>query len=351
MNILASLVRVIFSIIVLLAIACYLQATPSVSLSDFCLFIEPAQLVQLLSGFNAVTVTLVIILLLGILSFTRVLEAAWNILFCGAILILLAAALYFIGGPELALPNALYHNDAVLQFCQLLGTYHVPFAIAGLIFAAGWLCASACGRVAITTVISFGLWYGLTEFFTYIVHQWAKSADPSMPEALYMVQGSPWIIAAVPGAFFLIYALLMAFFETFITKAPKVNQTETKSETKDDKINIIIAEPVEQATDTKKDTKEEKKAAEPAPQKKLKPATSAPAAEAVKDVPAEKAETDAEKPAPAEAAEATPPAQVEADKDSIPASKETEVEQKSTASEEKPEKAAEEPKSEPVTKE
>lgn len=228
MKVLTSLLRVIFSIIVLLALACYLQVAPTTSLSQFCLSLEHAQLMELLSGFNAVTITLVIILLLGILSFTRVLEAAWNVLFCAAVLGLLVTGLYTLGGPSIALPNALYHNEAINQICQSLTSYEVPIAIAILVFLAGWVCASACGRVLITAVVSFGLWYGLTEFFTFIVHQWAESSSPAMPEALHMIQGAPWIIAAVPGSFFLIYALLMALFETFISAANEKAKPEEK---------------------------------------------------------------------------------------------------------------------------
>lgn len=244
MKVLTSLLRVIFSIVVLLALACYLQVAPTVSLSQFCLSIDPAQLTELLSGFNAVTISLVIILLLGILSFTRVLEAAWNVLFCAAVLGLLITGLYTLGGPSIALPNALYHNETINEICQSLTSYEVPIAIAVLVFLAGWVCASACGRVLITTVVSFGLWYGLTEFFTYIVHQWAEGANPAMPEALHMVQSSPWIIAAVPGSFFLIYALLMALFETFIGSSSEADKEPATDEPQPEKKKVeeVISE-------------------------------------------------------------------------------------------------------------
>lgn len=221
MKTLASLFRVLFSIILLLALACYLQTPSQISLGQFCLTIDPAYLLPLLSSFNTITVSLVIILLLGIFSFTRVLEAAWNVLFCASIIALLALGLYEFAGPAIALPQAIQHNAAVHQLCQAAASYEVPIALTMLIFIAGWLCSSACVSVALTAVISYGLWYAITVFFTYLVHQWADSATPGMPEALHMIQSSPWIIAAVPGAFFLIYALLMAFFETFITAETK----------------------------------------------------------------------------------------------------------------------------------
>ncbi|MBQ9829021.1 MAG: hypothetical protein IJO38_01640 [Akkermansia sp.] len=225
MKLLASLFRVVFSIIVLLALACYLQNAPTIGLANFCESISAEQLLSMLSGFNAVSVLFVIILLLGMLPFTRVLEAVWNVAFCASVLALLAIGLYEIGGPFIALPKALYNNDAVIQLYQSVSSYEVPVALTLLIFIAGWFCASACGRVAITAVVSFGLWYAITSFFTYAVQLWANSETPRMPEALHMVQSTPWIVAAVPGAFFLIYALFMAFFETFIqTKAAKVSE-------------------------------------------------------------------------------------------------------------------------------
>ena len=103
MKLLASLFRVVFSIIVLLALACYLQNAPTIGLANFCESISAEQLLSILSGFNTVSVLFVIILLLGMLPFTRVLEAVWNVAFCASVLALLAIGLYEIGGPFIAL--------------------------------------------------------------------------------------------------------------------------------------------------------------------------------------------------------------------------------------------------------
>ncbi len=231
MKALAILFRVVFSAIVLLTLALYLQVSPTITLGQFCDSLTPEALSGMLCGVNTVTVSLGIIVLLGIFSCTRILEAAWNVLFCASILILLAGGLYTAFGPSVALPNAIYHNEAINQLCQALPGYQVGIAIVSLIFIAGWLCASASVRVAITAVVSYGLWYGITEFFSYVVYLWASSSEPAMPEALNMIQGTPWVIAAVPAAFFLIYALLMAFFETFIDHRSS-RQTKAKENAK-----------------------------------------------------------------------------------------------------------------------
>lgn len=324
MKVLASLFRVIFSIIVLLAIACYLQVAPTCSLSQFCLSVNAPQLIEQLSGFNAITVSLVVILLLGILSFTRVLESAWNVLFCASVLGLLAGGLYAIGGPALALPNALYHSEAINQACRMLVSYEVPIAITTLVFLGGWVCASACGRVAITAVVSFGLWYGITEFLTFIVQQWANSSNPSMPEALHMIQSAPWIMAAVPGAFFLIYALLMAFFETFIG-----NTAKSKTKQEPEKETEKPAEKKVVAKNT--DTKPAEAAAKPQPE---------PSAPVTEEKPAEPKEEEA----PArEEEEPVSEAKVEAEADEAPAAEEKKDEESMTEAEPEEEKTPEPP--------
>lgn len=288
MKVLASLSRVVFSIIVLLALACYLQNAPTIGLANFCASITPDQLITMLSSFNAVSVLFVIILLLGMLPFTRVLEAVWNVIFCASVLAILAIGLYEIGGPIIALPKALYDNDAVNQFCQAVTSHEVPVAITLLIFIAGWLCASACGRVAITAVVSYGLWYAITSFFTYAVQLWANSDSPTMPEALHMVQSTPWIVAAVPGAFFLIYALFMAFFETFINTKPSKRADKKEEEKNPAPEKTATEDKTEVEKEKKEDTKltegEKKpalKSAEPAtksqPALKVTPASPAPA--------------------------------------------------------------------------
>lgn len=312
MKALAILFRLVFSIIVLMAVTCYLQVSPTTTLSEFCNSINSSALLDQLCGINYLTVSLALVILLTIFSITRILDAIWNTLFCASILALIASGLYTLAGPGIALPSALVHNEAVNRFCQSFTAYEIPLAITLLIFIAGWVCASACGRVAITAVISYALWYGVTEFFTYASQLWANSASPALPEALYIVQGTPWILAAVPGAFFLIYALLMAFFETYIgngkKKAAKKKEEPASADNKEvkDTESAPKAEkeqkPAEPVSKTKPVLKLATATASPA--NKLKPATPvaekpAAVAEAKKEKPAEepkKVEKPAEEP-------------------------------------------------------
>ena len=312
MKALAILFRLVFSILVLIAVTCYLQVSPTTTLSEFCNSINSSALLDQLCGINYLTVSLALVILLTIFSITRILDAIWNTLFCASILVLIASGLYTLAGPGIALPSALVHNEAVNQFCQSFTAYEIPLAITLLIFIAGWVCASACGRVAITAVISYALWYGVTEFFTYASQLWANNASPAFPEALYIVQGTPWILAAVPGAFFLIYALLMACFETYIgngkKKAAKKKAEPAPADNKEvkDTESVPKAEkeqkPAEPISKTKPVLKLATATASPA--NKLKPATPvaekpATVVEAKKEKPAEepkKVEKPAEEP-------------------------------------------------------
>lgn len=312
MKALAILFRLVFSIIVLMAVTCYLQVSPTTTLSEFCNSINSSALLDQLCGINYLTVSLALVILLTIFSITRILDAIWNTLFCASILVLIASGLYTLAGPGIALPSALVHNEAVNQFCQSFTAYEIPLAITLLIFIAGWVCASACGRVAITAVISYALWYGVTEFFTYASQLWANNASPALPEALYIVQGTPWILAAVPGAFFLIYALLMACFETYIGNGKKKAAKKKAEPAPADNKEVKDTESTQKA-------EKEQKPAEPisktkpvlklatataSPAKKLKPATPvvekpATVVEAKKEKPAEepkKVEMPAEEP-------------------------------------------------------
>ena len=344
MKVLASLFRVVCSIIVLLLLAFYLQSTPTISLNDFCQNLDTEKLLTMLSTVNAVTISLVVILLLGIFPFLRILKAVWNVLFCVSILILLIGGLYVFFGPGIALPHAIYHNVAVNQACQATNAYEVPMALTVFIFAAGWFCAPACGRVAITTVVSFGLWYALTEFLTYIVHLWGSAANPGMPEALHMIQSTPWVIAAVPAAFFLIYALLMAFFETYISTSKAATKPAEKESDKQKADSEKKPEEGPKPTDEKKAEPEKKptlKPAEPAaksqPILKAAPASPAPLKKLKLATPAT-AEKPEAKPAtatkPAEPKAEEKPAETKAEEK--PAEPKTEEKPAETKTEEKP---------------
>lgn len=220
MKALGILFRLVCSLVLLAVAAIYVNA-PADAPSGILLQADSWQSVAALcTSCNWFTLTAILLI---VLAFVRVLNAAWNILFCGAILVLLSSGITLLIGVPYSVPGVLRDNALVLEWLQMPLSYPIAIAITLFIFATGWLCATASLRVAITAGVSYLLWYGCTELLSYATTLWAESADPAMPETLHMIQAAPWIIAAVPGAFFLIYAVLMSFFETFITSGSKTS--------------------------------------------------------------------------------------------------------------------------------
>ena len=135
------------------------------------------------------------------------------------------------------MPDALQGNRAVLDFCYLPKLYPIPATLIFAIFAMGWLCSTAPFRIMFTCVLSYALWYGCAEVFHYMIGTWAKSPEPSMPELLHAAQSAPWISAAIPGAFFLVYALLMSFIETFISRREEDRKKRAEAAAEEEKQN------------------------------------------------------------------------------------------------------------------
>ena len=323
MNILGTLLRLVCSWLLLLIIAVYAGTPAHIAPESFIGHINLDTLSPLFTSFNWVSITAIVLLVLSIL---RIQEMLWNVCFAAAFMLCIVFGACFIADPATILPSALEGNRVVLDFCYLPKLYPIPAIVIISIFAMGWLCSTAPFRIMFTCVLSFALWFGCTEVFHYMIGMWAKSPDPSMPELLHAAQTAPWISAAIPGAFFLVYALLMAFIETFISRreqerrkraekaAAEAAQAEAAAAAAE--AEQILPEPVEApqlppvpAAAPKTEEKPVAKPAAEAPKIEEKPADK-PAAEAPKteekpaDKPAAEAPKTEEKPTDKPAAEA-----------------------------------------------
>ncbi len=217
-------VRLVCSLVVLFAVALYLQ----MPVHPLSMGVAPEQFVDgvtldavksFFTSLNWVSITAGVLVLCALL---RLLDMAWNVAFCLSIVLVLFCGLWTIWGPVVALPAPVQGNGYMIQLCTLPQDYPVPAVIVMGVFAMGWLASTAPFRIAFTTLVSFGLWYGITCLMHWgIVTRWADTPTPAQPELLAMVLANPWMIAALPGAFFLVYAVLVAFFETFLSPAKK----------------------------------------------------------------------------------------------------------------------------------
>lgn len=245
-------VRLLSSLLVLLAVALYLQTgIDNISPEQFAASVTPESITALFSSFNWVSITAGALVLLALL---RILDMAWNVAFCLSFVPVLICGLYAYFGEAAALPTPLQGNAYMTEFCALPQTYPVAAIIVIGVFALGWLAATAALRIAVSTLVCFGLWYGMSTLLYFIITtRWADTPEPAQPEILTMVLANPWMIAALPGAFFLVYAVLVSFFETFLTKKKK------SAAKKDDK------KPEEKPADTAKKDAAAKPAASPKP--------------------------------------------------------------------------------------
>lgn len=225
MKILGIFFRLIYSLLILIALGLYAQAPSGVSLESYSLLITTDALLEMFTTFNWVSVLSVILIALACL---RILDMVWNVLFCMSTILVTVCSLYLAFGAGIALPTPLDGNSWVESFCALPQNFPVPALIIVCIFAIGWLIATASLRIAITSLVSYILWYICSEMFHYIVYLWSEAPHPSMPEVLHTLQAAPWIAAAIPGAFFLIYALVMSFFETFISRREAEQEEEAQ---------------------------------------------------------------------------------------------------------------------------
>ena len=260
MNVLGSLFRLICSWLILLVLAVYIQSPAYVSPANFVEYFNTDTLLPLVSTLNWVTITAGILLILAVL---RIQEIIWNVAYAAAFILFVGFALCSFMDPATALPTAIESNRAVLDFCALPQSYPIPAIIITAIFAMGWLCSTAPFRIMFTCALSVALWYGCTEVFQYMVGMWAKSPNPTMPELLHAIQSAPWIIAAIPGAFFVVYALLTSFIETFISRR------EEKRRKKDEK-KAAESTVVEELEETQAEPTSETKPAKPTPSKPIK---------------------------------------------------------------------------------
>lgn len=254
MKVLASLFRLLCSLLLLVAAALYVNCPGNPDINTYAAQLTGENILAIFTSLNWASITAAALVLAALL---RLLDIAWNMGFCLSILLVLNAALYFFFGAE-SLPEAIRHNLTVVDFCGLVQSYPVPALIAAAVFALGWLAASAAFRVAFNTLLCYGLWYICAVIFHEMVTMYA--AKPLLPgnatadSIVTFLLEYPWVCAALPGTFFLVYALLLSFFDSFPATVEKKQEEsaeapteETKQETPADSGQKKNAEPAKEA--------------------------------------------------------------------------------------------------------
>lgn len=228
MKVLGSLFRLLCSLLVLISAALYVQAPGNPDVDTFVGLISTENVTALFTSVNWVSITAAVLVVGAVL---RLLPIVWNMAFCASLILVTHFALYLVFGAGVALPESLQNNEAVAEFCNLPQTYQVPALLVAVVFALGWLASNAAFRIAFCTLLCYGLWYLCAVLFHMCVGMWAeKPLLDGGQEIVTFLQEHTWVSAALPGVFFLVYTLLMSFFDSFPASAPKKKETEETEE-------------------------------------------------------------------------------------------------------------------------
>lgn len=246
MKVLGSLFRLLCSLLVLVSAALYVQAPANPDVDTFVGLISAENVTALFTSVNWVSITAAVLVVAAVL---RLLPIVWNMAFCASLILVTHFALYLVFGAGVALPESLQNNEAVAEFCNLPQTYQVPALLVALVFALGWLASNAAFRIAFCTLLCYGLWYLCAVLFHMCVGMWAeKPLLDGGQEIVTFLQEHTWVSAALPGVFFLVYTLLMSFFDSFPTSAPMKKEADETAEEPAEKTDMKpAADPTKKA--------------------------------------------------------------------------------------------------------
>ncbi len=250
MKILGSLFRLLCALVVLLAVAVYLDGPLQASLMDYLGTFTPEHLQSLAVADSWLAIAAGALLLLTLCCGMKL---GWNLLYSLATVAFFAEVAVLALGPDMALPSAARGLGWEQVLRELALNYPVPTLMIPALCVLGCLCSTAPVRIAWTSLLSCALCYGCAELLTFGVQYWQAMETPFMPRALSMIKLFPWILLALPAVFFLQYCLFMALFETFIPRRKKSGKKDKKKA--DDK----------KAEEPKEDKKEDKPAASKVP--------------------------------------------------------------------------------------
>lgn len=219
MKILMALFRILCSVLlVLLVLAC----------KDATAGLQAGELWQQLTA-HAVSDWQVLAWAAGIalvLSLVRSLDIAWNVIFSALTFLLMTELILIAAGMSAAITPQLYALVDSAGYAGVLNQYPVFWWLIPSLWLLGCLCARNQVAVFLTGVVCYGLWLLLTWLLALGVNTWLSMGEPAPAQLAELFRAHSWLPAALTGLFLLVYALLMAIFESFL-RGRKKNQQAT----------------------------------------------------------------------------------------------------------------------------
>lgn len=165
------------------------------------------------------------------LAVMKWLGGVWNVLFSLLSMLLMGELVMLAAGLPSAITTPVYTELQAVGLADISEKLPILYWLIPTLWLLACLCARDQVRVFITAVVSYLLWLILTLLCNLGVTAWQGTANPAPEQLADVFRNSPWLSAALPGAFLLIYAVLMALFEACIphfsrkkSKAPAPQQ-------------------------------------------------------------------------------------------------------------------------------
>lgn len=111
-------------------------------------------------------------------------------------------------------------STALLLWCGMqasLGSnWSMPLPLTGTVWVLSLLCSNSRWLMLLYGSLCYGCWYGAAVLLHMFCGSWETAESLSLLRMLGFMYNGPWITAAIPGAFFLLFFFLLAFFENMV---------------------------------------------------------------------------------------------------------------------------------------
>lgn len=228
MKLVKAVFQVICAILFLLLVLACSGATTGLTTSDLC-----ESLTKIATPENKILFWGSIILLQ--LAAMKWIDGLWNIVFSLLSIMLMAELVMIAGGLQPAVSTPLMTELQNIGATGIVKQYPAAYWLIPTLWMIACLCAREQARVFITAVICYLLWLLLTWLGAMGVSTWLSMGEPAPRRLADLLRENPWLTAAVPGFFLLVYAVLTALFETCLPRSKKQTAKEPEKKEQEEK--------------------------------------------------------------------------------------------------------------------
>lgn len=146
----------------------------------------------------------------------RWLTAPWNVLLMLSTALLLWCGMQASLGSNWSMPEVLVPYAAAINLDNMLSDWPLLLPLTGTVWVLSLLCSNSRWLMLLYGSLCYGCWYGAAVLLHMFCGGWETAESLSLLRMLGFMYNGPWITAAIPGAFFLLFFFLLAFFENMV---------------------------------------------------------------------------------------------------------------------------------------